>query len=219
MTSILIADDHALIADSLVALLENQPDMEIAATVADGRQAVERCAELTPDLALLDVGLPGLSGVEAAGRIREQCPDTRVLALSMHTDGCYVRAMVNAGALGYVRKQAPAEELLNAVRTVARGKRFFSEGLGYAETDSLGPFDDLSSREREVLQLVVEGRRTADIAERLKISAKTIETYRRQLMNKLGIKSIPELVMYALRHGLVTLEPAPQEAVPDRQNG
>jgi DNA-binding NarL/FixJ family response regulator len=206
---ILIAEDHALVLEGLTLLLEQEPDFRVVAGAADGFEAVELALRHRPLVAVLDLGLPGLNGVEVAVRLRECVPETRVLALSMHRDGHLVRRMLDAGASGYVLKESAAGHLRDAIRTVARGGRYFGPGLGYQDAARDSADAGLSPREREVLQAVAEGLRTAAVAERLGLSVKTVETYRRRLMGKLGVDTVTGLVVFALRHGYVTLDELP----------
>ncbi|AUB83736.1 response regulator [Candidatus Thiodictyon syntrophicum] len=186
-------------------LLSGQPDLQVVGATADGCAAIALAIEQRPDLAILDLGMPGCNGIEAAQAIRTQCPATRVLALTMHADGCFVRRMVDAGAGGYVLKTAGAQALIAAVRAVGGGGRWFSPGLGI-EGPRCRPQESLSKREREVLTRLAEGQPMAEIAAALGVSVKTVETYRRRLMAKLSIGHVPGLVVYALRHGYLRLD-------------
>lgn len=203
---ILIAEDHALVCGGLAALLGSQPGFEVVAAAADGREAVAQALAHRPDLALLDVNMPGLDGAEAAHQIRTQLPATRILAVSMYAGGCFVRRMVDAGASGYVLKDAEPAELIEAVQRVGAGGRWFSRGLGLDGPHCADPEARLSRREREVLRLLALGRPLAEIAADLDLSVKTVETYRRRLMGKLAIEHVPGLVAYALRQGYLTLD-------------
>lgn len=203
---ILIADDHAVVRQGLVALLSGQPDLQVVGSAADGPAAVALAIARRPDLAMLDLGMPGGNGTEAARELRARCPAIRILAFSMHADGCFVRHMVDAGASGYVLKTAEPQELLAAVRTVGGGGRWFSLGLGIEAPLCGKPPAALSAREREVLIGLAEGRPMAEIAAGLGVSVKTVETYRRRLMTKLAIGHVPGLVVYALRHAYLRLD-------------
>jgi len=215
---IILADDHAMLTEGLAALLAEDGSCEVVATAGDGRQAVRRTVELRPDVVVMDVGMKELSGIEATRQIVQRCPATKVVGLSMHKDRRFVAEMLGAGATGYVVKDSLFDELVTAIRRVAAGEGYLSptctgvviedyvKRLG-AEADRQDGSVRLSPREREVLQLIAEGCSTKEIAARLCLSPKTVETHRRQLMEKLGIFSVAGLVRYALREGLTTLEP------------
>ena len=207
---VLLADDHPLLGAGLAALIGSHDDIEIVDFVADGRAAVQRADELSPDVAILDISMPELNGIEAAERIVEARPATRVIILSMHDSLEHVYRALRAGALGYVLKESAGREIVDAVRAVMVGRRFLSphikqqaavvERLASRSTSS--PLESLSRREREILQLVVEGHSSAEIAAMLALSPKTVETYRSRLMQKLGLDDIPSLVKFALHYGL-----------------
>jgi DNA-binding NarL/FixJ family response regulator len=205
--TLLLCDDHNLVREGLAALLRQRTDWTVVAETADGRQAVELAARLKPDVAVLDVALPGLSGIEAAAAIRTAAPRTRIVALSMYGDALYRRGMFEAGALAYVLKNKAAADLVAAIEAALRGETYISPALaeepqrpapGALEGEGL----PLSGRERDVLRLLAEGRRTKEIAEALGISPKTVETYRGRIGHKLGIDSLAGLVKYALRRGI-----------------
>lgn len=200
---ILIADDHTLVRQGFVALLAREPDLIVVAEAADGFEAVRLVAELSPDLAILDVGMPGLNGIAAAARIRADSPQTRILAISVHADGRYVRQMVDAGAGGYLLKDVAVGEMVRAIRQVAMGKRYFCQGLGYVEQADDTPIARLSPRELDVVRLVADGYRASEIAARLGVSIKTAEAHRRNAMRKLAVTTVADLVRLALREGLV----------------
>jgi DNA-binding NarL/FixJ family response regulator len=212
MIRVLIADDHGIVAEGLKHLVEAQSDMEVIACVADGREAVRAAHEARPDIVLMDLSMPELNGADATRAIVQQDPSSRVIVLSMYAEGEYVRRALKAGATGYVVKRSAAKELVEAIRAVHRGERYLSPKVADAVTgdDAAGKGDDplarLSVREREVLQLIAEGRTGAEIAERLGLSQKTVETYRARLVEKLGIRDVPGLVRFAIQRGLVSLE-------------
>lgn len=210
--NVLIVDDHAVMAEGLRYLVDAQPDLAVTACVHDGREAVRKVIELTPDVVVMDIAMPELNGIEATHLIHERTPDTQVVILSMHSNPEYVLRAVKAGARGYVLKKNAADEVLTAIRAVYAGQRFLSrqitEGVieEYLRSASDNPLSTLSSRERQVLQLLVESKSTSAIAESLSLSPKTVETYRGRIMHKLGIEDIPSLVKFAIQHGLTTLE-------------
>lgn len=211
---ILIADDHTLFRAGLRTLLERDRGVEVLGEAEDGRSAVARGRELAPDVVIMDVAMPGLNGVEATRQLRALERPPRVLALSMHTDRRFVTHMLKAGAAGYLLKDAAFEELAEAIRTVDRGSIYVSRALAgplmkdyVRKLVSEGAATvELTPREREVLQLVSEGRSTRGIAEALGVSVKTIETHRKQIMTKLDLHSVAELTKYAVREGLTALD-------------
>jgi DNA-binding NarL/FixJ family response regulator len=208
---ILIADDHAVVADGLKHLIEAQGDLEVIATVGDGREAVRVAHELRPDVVLMDLSMPELNGADATRAIREREPQCRVIVLSMYAEREYVRRALRAGAAGYVVKRSAAKEVVDAIRAVHAGQRYLSPKVAdvvigdYAEERD-DPLARLSAREREVLQLLAEGRTGAEIAQRLSLSQKTVETYRARLVEKLGIRDVAGLVRFAIQKGLVSLD-------------
>jgi DNA-binding NarL/FixJ family response regulator len=205
---VLLADDHALLREGLRALLAAQPGIAVVAEVGDGREALRRTEELKPDVLVMDVSMPGLNGIEAAQIIRARCPRTQVVMLSMHSSTEHVFRALRAGALGYVLKESAATEVISAVQAVHAGQRYLSPALrdaaaGPADSAKrVGPLESLSTRERQVLQLVVEGNSSAVIARIVHLSPKTVETYRSRLMKKLGVADVPSLVKFAIQHGL-----------------
>ena len=205
---VLLADDHVLLREGLRALLASSPGIAVVAEVGDGREALRRSEELKPDVLVMDVSMPGLNGIEAAQLVRARCPQTQVVMLSMHSSSEHVFRALRAGALGYVLKESAATEVIAAVQAVHAGQRFLSPALREMATETTGnagragPLDSLSVRERQVLQLVVEGKSSAAIARLVHLSPKTVETYRSRLMKKLGVADVPSLVKFALQHGL-----------------
>ena len=209
--AVLVVDDHAMFRQGLVALLQRIEEVSVVGEAADGREAVRRAADLHPDVVLMNVTMPGLNGIDATRQITHECKGSKVLALSSRRDRRTVEAMLSVGASGYVLKEASFDELVGALRAVADGRSYLSsavadalvrgfvEGRGHEQ----GP---LSAREREVLQLISEGFPTGEIAHQLHISTKTVDTHRRQIMGKLGARSIAELTKYAIREGLTSLE-------------
>lgn len=211
---VLIVDDHAMMRDGLCKLLRDAPDVEVIGDVSNGRSALELVRTLSPTLVVMDVGMPELNGIETTRRIRQEFPTVRVLALSTHADRRYVQHMLDAGASGYVLKISAYDELLRAVRAVGAGKTFLSPEIagevveravhGAVEADR-SAYSRLGSREREVLQLVAEGRTSAETARQMHISIKTVETHRRNIVQKLGLHGTAELTKYAIREGITGL--------------
>jgi DNA-binding NarL/FixJ family response regulator len=205
---ILLADDHAVVRQGFQMILGAQTDMEIVAEAGNGREAVERAEKLRPDVVVMDVAMPELNGIEATRRITEASPHTRVLALSMHKDSVYVREILRAGARGYLLKDSPAPDLLAAVRAVASGEGYLSPAVSNAVLDDYrrhvtNPIDLLTSREREVLQMLAEGKTNKEIAGVLNLSVYTVDAHRGRIMEKLNLHSINELVRFAVRNGLI----------------
>ena len=212
---IILADDHKIMREGLRALLAKQKEIEVIAEADSGRGVIELCSQLHPDVVVIDISMPDLNGIDAARQITRQAPDIKVIALSMHSDKKYVKEMLAAGASGYLLKDAAFEELGMAIATVLKNKTYLSPQI----TDTVVkdyvnenvPHNSiastaLSAREREVLQLIAEGKSTRDIAAKLYVSVKTIETHRKQIMDKLGLNSIAELTKYAIREGLTSVE-------------
>ena len=213
-TTVLLADDHNVVRDGLRRLLEGTDGIRVVGDVADGRDAVRVAKENCPDVVVMDVTMPGLNGVEATRQIRAALPKTKVLALSMHTDGQFVTEMLKAGASGYLLKTCVVDELVLAIRAVNSGKVYLGPEIGpvlaeiyigkSAGTDAPGV--SLTRRQREILQLIAEGLTTKQIARQLARSAKTIEMHRRHLMEKLNLHGVADLTKYAIRRGLTSLE-------------
>ena len=210
-----LADDHAVVRDGMEALLEAEVDITVVGTAANGREAVRQVQELNPDVVVMDIAMPELNGIDAAAQIRETCPTTKVIMLSMHDSAEHIFQALKAGAQGYLLKESAGREVVTAVRAVHAGRRYLSHRIEETVIDDYvrqrkaalaeSPLERLTSREREVLQLVVEGKSSAQIAETLFISRKTVETYRSRLMEKLEIKDLPGLVKFAIQHGLTDL--------------
>lgn len=215
---VLIADDHGIIRDGIRALLTPDPDIEVVGTAANGRQAVELTMELKPDLIIMDVAMPELNGVEATRQLMKALPKLRIIALSVHSDHRYVNEMLRAGAAGYLLKDSVFDELRFAISAIRRGQAYLSPPVAhfvlneYRQNPSrqvfrdsqLTPSTPLTNREREVLQLLAEGHTMRIVAERLCISIKTVETHRRQISDKLGIRTIIDLTKYAIREGITS---------------
>jgi DNA-binding NarL/FixJ family response regulator len=209
--TILLADDHAVVRDGLRALIDDGHDLRVVGVAGNGREAVAEAQRLHPDIVIMDIAMPELDGVEATRRIREKCPDTRVLMLSMYLSAEHIHRALQAGAQGYVLKESAGDEVVEAIRALRAGKRYLSHRITETVIDdylregtSLSPLDSLSLRERDVLQLVVEGKTNVAIAQALSLSPKTVETYRARIMKKLKVHDTVELVKFAMRHGLVT---------------
>ncbi len=212
MIRILIADDHGVVAEGLKHLIEAQADLQVVSMVGDGREAVRQARELAPDVVLMDLSMPELNGADATRAILQNNERCRVIVLSMYSDPEYVRRALKAGALGYVVKRSAAKEVVDAIRAVHSGQRYLSPKVADVLVDTRATegkedlLSRLSAREREVLQLLAEGRTGAQIAERLSLSQKTVETYRARLVEKLGIRDVAGLVRFAIQKGLVSLE-------------
>ena len=210
---ILLADDHTLMRGGLRAMIQDLPDFDVVGEAPDGRQAVHLAEELNPDLVVMDIGLPGLNGLDATRKIVKARPDARVLILSMHSNEEFVKQALEAGATGYVLKDAPVDELLAALRTVAAGQTHLSPPVSRLVIEDYvrrtrqdqvrTRFDTLTGREREILQLVAEGKTNKEISAILNISVNTIETHRAHIMEKLEIHDLTGLIRYAIKKGLI----------------
>jgi len=212
---ILLADDHGIMREGLRSLLEKEPDIKVVGEAEDGRRALGLVSELLPDVVIMDISMPGLNGADATRRIVHQFPTVKVIALSMHSNRIFVVDMLKAGASGYVLKECLFDELVEAIRIVAAGDKYLSPKVAgvvvsdYVKRLSGGaesPLETLTGREREVLQLIGEGKNTKQIALELHVSSKTIEANRRKIMEKLDAHSIAELVKMAIVGGLASLE-------------
>lgn len=210
---IILADDHQLVRAGIRALLEDLKNVTVVAETSDGRETLELVAKLRPTLVLMDVSMRGMNGLEAAARLRHEFPQVRVIILSMHANEEYVRQALEAGAAGYLLKDAATAELEIAIRAVAMGETYLSPGVArhvigryLGDGVSGATSTNLTARQREILQLVAEGRTTKQIAALLNVSIKTIESHRAQLMERLDIHDVPGLVRYAVRHGIVHLD-------------
>lgn len=199
---VLVADDHAVMRDGLKSVLE-AAGMHVVAQAGDGREAVRKAVDIGPDVVLLDIAMPGLNGIEAAAQLREKCPGARIVMLSMHSSSEHVHRALEAGAAGYLLKESAAAEIVAAVRSVHAGRQYLSEAVrAFERHEGASPLARLSARERQVLQLVVEGRSSAEIAAIVHLSPKSVDSYRSRLMKKLGVADVPALVKFALLHGL-----------------
>ena len=210
---VLLADDHTLIRAGLRLVVEQQPDFAVAGEAENGRQAVAMADSLKPNVVVMDIGMPDLNGIEAARQIREHHPEIEIVMLSMHSDEGYVLRALKAGARAYLLKDSAEADLARAIHAAAEGKSFFSPAVGKVlledymrkleRTGAEDSYELLSPREREVLQLVAEGKSSKEIANLLNLSVYTVETHRAKLMQKLNLKSMPELILYAVRKGII----------------
>jgi DNA-binding NarL/FixJ family response regulator len=212
---VILCDDHKIFCEGLRFMLAGQPGIEVIATAPDGHAAVQLARDLAPDVMIIDIGMPNLNGIEATRKIIAENPSVRIVALSMHSDKRFVTEMFKAGASGYLLKDCDSEELISAIKAVMEDKSYISPAVAktvikdYIKSireDNASAFDVLTAREREVLQILAEGKSTRQIAAALYVSEKTVETHRRQIMNKLEIHSVAGLIKYAIREGLTTAE-------------
>lgn len=214
--TLFLADDHGVVREGLRLLLETQPDFQVIGEAGDGREAVHKIIQDRPDIAIVDIAMPELNGIEVTQQIYETCPATQVIILSMHSSSGHIARALQAGARGYVLKSSVGAELVDAVRAVRVGRRYLSQKVSNHIVDDYlrqleasegdTPLARLSSREREILQLVVEGKSSTQIASLLSLSPNTVDTYRSRLMQKLGMEDLPSLVKFAIQHGLIPLE-------------
>ncbi len=207
---VFLADDHAVMRDGLRLLLEAHPDLRVVGEAATGREAVRQVSADCPDVLIMDIAMPDLNGIGATRQVRAQCPDTQVVMLSMYSTDEHIARALQAGAVGYVLKESAGADVVAAVRAAYAGRQYFSPKIAVALAGKrylgVSPLDRLSEREREILQLTVEGRSSAQIAHILMLSPKTVETYRSRIMRKLGLHDLPNLVKFAIQHGLTSLE-------------
>ncbi len=210
---ILLADDHTIVRDGLRALLEKQPDMTVAGEAADGREAVQIAEENMPDVVVMDIAMPNMNGIEATRRIVAMRPATGVVILSMHQDESYVLRSLKAGARGYLLKDSLRSDVVEAIRSVAQGRSFLTRKVSRLMQEDYirqmerrgveDSYDLLTDREREILQLIAEGRTNKEVANVLNIGLTTVETHRTHILQKLGLHSVPELILYAVRKGII----------------
>ncbi len=213
---IILADDHSIVRDGIRSLLEKEPGLIVVGEAENGRQAVQQALTLHPDIVIMDIAMPDLNGIEATRQLVAQCPGMKIIALSMHADKRFVAEMLQAGVSGYLQKNCAFKNLVTAIRTVMAGEVYLTPAItGIVVEGFKGrlpavetPTDArvLSPKEREVLQLLAEGGSTKEIADRLKVSVKTVDTHRQHIMDKLGLRSIAELTKYAIREGLTTID-------------
>jgi DNA-binding NarL/FixJ family response regulator len=214
---VLLADDHRLMREALRSIVEKEPDMKVVGEAADGRSAVRLAREVSPDIVIMDIAMPELNGVEATQQIFSEAPNIKILALSMHSDEHFVAGMLKAGASGYLLKDCAAEEMVQAIRSVIGGREYLSSKVagivvqGYRRSWGASPKDrsdrapGLTTREREVLQLVAEGETSKRIADQLFVSVKTVDAHRQNIMGKLDIKTVAGLTKYAIQKGITSL--------------
>jgi two-component system response regulator NreC len=213
MLRVLIAEDHAIVREGIRLILESAPDIEVVGEATNGREAVEQACSLTPDVVCMDISMPDMDGLEATRRIRDRCPDVRILALTVHDSDEYFFQMLKAGASGYVLKDAAAADLVSALRAVERGEVFLYPSVArklvddyvsrMPETEAGPPAATLTPREREILTLIGEGLSNKQIAERLVISLSTVQTHYSHIVDKLGLANRGELIRYAIQHRLI----------------
>ena len=212
-TQVLLADDHSIVRKGLRSILEAEQDVSVVAEAANGREAVRLCEQFRPNIAIMDIGMPQLNGIDATTQIRKASPETQIMILSMHTDETYILRALSCGAKAYVLKDAAEDEILPAMRALLSGKSYFSPAIAktlvedyvrYLRQRGLqDSYDLLTDREREVLQLLAEGRSNKDVANLLGLSVTTIETHRTNMMQKLGLHSTAEIVLYAVRKRII----------------
>ena len=211
---ILLADDHTVMRDGLRALLERQPDIEVVAEAADGRECVRLAEEQSPDVIVMDIAMPNMNGIEATRRIMADRPRIAVVILSMHQDESYVLRALKAGAKGYLLKDSLRADVIEAIRAVSQGRSFLTRKIGrilqedyVRQLENRGlddTYDLLTTREREILQLIAEGRTNKEVATLLNLGVTTVETHRTHILQKLGLHSIPDLILYAVRKGIIS---------------
>ena len=214
MIRVILADDHSVMRRGLRLILEQQEGFEVLGEACDGREAVTLARSLHPDVAVLDITMPNLNGIEAARQITDKQPEVAVVVLSMHADESYVLRALKAGARGYLLKESPESDFLAAVRSVSEGKAFFSPAVSrllvedyvrqLQDRDIEDSYDLLTPREREILQLIAEGKSNKDVANLLNLSLYTVETHRSNILEKLNLHSVPELILYAVRKGIIS---------------
>ena len=212
---LLLVDDHQIMRQGLRLMIESERDMEVVAQASNGQEAMKLAFELRPNLILMDVNMPGLNGIDATTQILARLPETKILALSMHSNRKFVLGMFKAGASGYMLKDCAFEELIRAIRTLTAGQMYLSPKIAGALVEdyrSLASLRDslstpsLTVREREVLQSIAEGKSTKEIADSLNLSVKTVETHRRNIMEKLNLRNTAELTLYAVREGIISVD-------------
>ncbi len=212
MITVILADDHPVVRDGLCFLLNAQSDIKVIGTADNGHEAVQLANKLNPNVAVMDIAMPLLNGIEATQQITSTCPHTRVMILSIHFTSVHIQRALQAGAMGYLLKESAGEEVVEAIRTVHEGRRYLSRKIAetvvedYVRQGGGDVLEGLSPRERQVLQLIAEGKTSAEAAQILFLSVKTVETYRSRFMQKLGLKDMTALVKFAIQHGIISLE-------------
>jgi DNA-binding NarL/FixJ family response regulator len=212
MITVILADDHPVVRDGLCFLLNAQSDIKVIGTADNGHEAVQLAEKLSPNVAVMDIAMPLLNGIEATQQITTTCPHTRVMILSIHFTSVHIQRALQAGAMGYLLKESAGEEVVEAIRTVHEGRRYLSRKIAetvvedYVRQGGGDVLEGLSPRERQVLQLIAEGKTSAEAAAILYLSVKTVETYRSRFMQKLGLKDMTALVKFAIQHGIISLE-------------
>ncbi len=214
--AVFLADDHTVVRDGLRTLLEIEDHFTVVGVASNGREAVRQVEKLSPDVVIMDLSMPELNGIDATRQIVDGCPETRVIILSMHATREHIHRALQAGAKGYLLKECAGTEVVKAVRSVHAGNRYLSQSVseiiiddylnGRPAEEQIDPLERLSNREREILQLVVEGNASIKIADTLFLSPKTVETYRSRIMTKLNVRDLPSLVKFAIRNGLISLD-------------
>lgn len=212
--NILLADDHTIIRDGLCALLENEPDLTVVGSAANGREAVQKAIAARPDIVIMDIAMPELNGIDAAEQIRSQCPDTRIIILSIYSSPEHIYRAFRAGVTGYLLKESAGTELVTAVHTIHEGRRYLTQRIAdtvldnyllqHSTSSQRSPVEGLSLREREVLQLVADGFSSGEIAAKLTLSQRTVETYRSRIMSKLDLHDLPSVIRFAIENGLTS---------------
>jgi DNA-binding NarL/FixJ family response regulator len=213
MIRVLLADDHAVVRHGLRVLLEAQADIDVVGDVANGRELLRQAQQLKPDVVLLDIAMPEMNGIEATLQMRDSYPSTQILILSMHATTEHIFRALQAGARGYLLKDSAGAEVVDAVRAVHAGRRYLSQKITatviddyIAERHCASPLESLSRRERQILQLIVEGKSSAEVGAMLFLSPKTVDTYRSRMMRKLGVSDLANLVKFAIQHGVTQLD-------------
>lgn len=212
MITVILADDHPVVRDGLCFLLNAQPDIKVVGMADNGHEAVQLADKLNPDVAVMDIAMPLLNGIEATQQITATHPHTRVMILSIHFTSVHIQRALQAGAMGYLLKESAGEEVVEAIRTVHEGRRYLSRKIAetvvedYVRQGTGDVLEGLSPRERQVLQLIAEGKTSSEAAQILYLSVKTVETYRSRFMQKLGLKDMTSLVKFAIQHGIISLE-------------
>jgi len=212
--TIFLADDHSVLRDGLGMLLETQPDFKVVGAASNGREAIEQIQKLEPNIAILDIAMPEVNGLDVARYVNRNCPNTQVIMLSMHRTTEHIIQALEAGARGYVLKESAGDEVIGAIRAAQSGGRYLSQAVSSVALDYYvrqagtrsSPLDRLNEREREILCLLADGQTSVEISERLTLSPRTVDNYRSVIMQKLNIHHLPGLVKFAIQHGVISLE-------------